>query len=153
MHIADRDPEGSGRKTFQDVPDCWGWHMSLFFWLANLSVSDDYEFWNLVFSDVCDVGNRWCLYIVFSFPYWKWDDFDQDPGQLEISCPVMAIQVRLCHGRIDKLKSESISIWITWVPIMYNTICIYIYIFKYIRVHSIYIYINVGWRWNYEYML
>ena len=30
--IADEVPEGSGTKTFQDLPSCWGSHMSLF-WL------------------------------------------------------------------------------------------------------------------------
>ena len=28
--IADEVPKGSGTKTFQDLPSCWGSHMSLF---------------------------------------------------------------------------------------------------------------------------
>ena len=29
MQIADEVPESSGTKTFQDLPSCWGSHMSL----------------------------------------------------------------------------------------------------------------------------
>ena len=49
--IADEVPKGSGTKTFQDLPSCWGSHMSLFSSLSmNNSFSPGVFGWSTILS-------------------------------------------------------------------------------------------------------